>query len=300
MESKRIKFVGVNSIKFNRQFKDDESCYEYIASIKWETGYKCKKCSYDKYCKGKRPFSRRCVKCSYDESATAGTMFDKCKFPLLIAFHIAFKISTKKKGMSSLELSKEFELRQKTCWEFKWKIQQAMQSSKQYKLVGEVHVDEFFIGGPEEEKQGRSKGKKRLVVLALEKAKDGVGRAYAQIIEDASADAFRPFFKSYIDKEASVITDEWNGYIPLKNEYPKLKQVPSKEGDNFPDLHIHIMNLKGWIRGIHHHCSKERLQGYLDEYHFRYNRRNTMSSLFDILIKRMVDYEPKRLKKPAT
>ena len=98
MEIKRIKFEGVNSIKFNRQFKDDESCYEYIASIKWENGYKCKKSSYDKYCKGKRPFSRRCVKCSYDESATAGTMFDKCKFPLLIAFHIAFKISTKKKG----------------------------------------------------------------------------------------------------------------------------------------------------------------------------------------------------------
>lgn len=50
MESKRVKFVGVNSIKFNRQFKDDESCYEYLASIKWDAGYKCKKCSCDKYC----------------------------------------------------------------------------------------------------------------------------------------------------------------------------------------------------------------------------------------------------------
>ena len=77
--------------------------------------------------------------------------------------------------MSSLELSKEFELRQKTCWEFKWKIQQAMQSSKQYKLTGEVHVDEFFIGSPEEQKRGRrSKGKKKLVILALEKVKDAV------------------------------------------------------------------------------------------------------------------------------
>lgn len=32
--------------------------------------------------------------------------------------------------MSSLELSREFELHQKTCLEFKWKIQQAMQSSE--------------------------------------------------------------------------------------------------------------------------------------------------------------------------
>lgn len=196
MEIERIKFVGVNSIKFNKWFKDDESCYEYLASIKWEAGFICKKCGYEKYCKGKQPFSRRCIKCSYDESPTARTMFDKCKFPILIAFHIAFKISTKKKGMSTLELSKEFELRQKTCWEFKWKIQQAMQSSQQNKLKGDVYVDEFFIGGPEEEMPGRSKGKKRLVVLALEKVKDGVGRAYAQIIEDASSDSFKPFFKS--------------------------------------------------------------------------------------------------------
>lgn len=300
MGNKRVKFVGVNSIKFNRQFKDDDSCYEYLASIKWDTGYTCKKCSCGKYCKGKRPYSRRCIRCCYDESATAGTMFDKCKFPLLIAFHIAFKISTKKKGMSSLELSKEFELRQKTCWEFKWKIQQAMQSSKQYKSGGEVHVDEFFIGGPEEQKRGRSKGKKKLVLLALEKVKDGVGRAYAQIIEDASADTFKPFFKSYIDKEANVVTDEWKGYTPLKNEYSKLKQIPSKEGDNFPDLHIHIRNLKGWLRGIHHHCNEDRLQGYLDEYHFRYNRRNAMDSMFDTLIKRMVTYEPERLNQSAT
>ena len=50
--------------------------------------------------------------------------------------------------MSSLELSKEFELRPITCWEFKWKIQQAMKSSKKYPLEGEVQVvDDFFIGG---------------------------------------------------------------------------------------------------------------------------------------------------------
>ena len=197
--------------------------------------------------------------------------------------------------MSSLELSHEFELRQPTCWEFKWKIQQAMQSSKQHPLLGEVHVDEFFIGGPEEQKRGRSKGNKRLVVVALEKVKDGVGRAYAQIIEAASFEEFKPFFKSYISKEANVVTDEWAGYLPFKKEYKKLKQIPSNDGKNFPDLHIHIMNLKGWLRGIHHHCSKERLQGYLDEYHYRYNRRNNMDTIFHNLIEKMVKNNPKRI-----
>ena len=141
-----------------------------------------------------------------------------------------------------------------------------------HQLIGKVHVDEFFIRGTEEQKHGGRKGTKQLVVVALEKVKEGVGLAYAQIIEHASAKEFKPFFKNYVDTKANVITDEWTGYLPLKNEYKNLKQVPSNDGKNFPDLHIYIMNLKGWLRGIHHPCSKERLQGYLYEYHYRYNR----------------------------
>ena len=294
--TERNQFRGVSSIKFHNVFSTDEDCYRYLSDIKWNsTEYHCIKCGYTKYCKGVKPFSRRCMKCKYDESSTAGTMFDKCKFSLHLAFHIAFKISTKKKGMSTLELSQEFELRQKTCWEFKWKLQQAMQSSKQHPISGIVHVDELYIGGEEEGKRGRSKGNKKLVVVALEIVEGGVGRAYAQCINDASAASFRTFFEVYIDKDAKIITDEWNGYKPLKNEYPNLEQMKSEDGKSFPDIHIHIMNLKGWLRGIHHHCSKEWLQGYLDEYHFRYNRRSNMETIFDILIKRMVFTNPIRL-----
>jgi hypothetical protein len=139
----RDKFTGMNSIKFNQHFKTEEDCLKYIADLKWEQGYKCRRCENEKFIKGSKHYNRRCLKCKNDESPTAGTMFDKVKFSLLIAFHIVFKIGTKKKGMSTLELSREFELRQKTCWGFKWKIQQAMQSSLQNPLTGLVHVDEF-------------------------------------------------------------------------------------------------------------------------------------------------------------
>ena len=268
---------------------------QYLSTLKWEDGYSCKRCGNNKYCQGKRPFNRRCTKCRYEESPTAGTMFDKVKFSMLKAFHIAFKIGTKKKGMSTLELSNEFELRQKTCWEFKWKIQQAMASSLQYPLEGVVHVDEFMIGGSEEQKRGRSKGAKKLVVVALEILNSGVGRAYAEVIENASSKALGSFLEKYVSKDARVISDEWRGYRPLKTEFKKLEQVSSDDGKNFKDIHIHIMNIKGWLRGIHHHCSKERMQGYLDEYHFRYNRRQSMGVIFDLLIKRMVENDPIRL-----
>ena len=285
----------MNSIKFNQFFKTDDDCVKYIAEIRWEKGYSCKRCGNEKFIRGSKLYYRRCLKCKYDESPTAGTMFDKVKFSLLIAFHIVFKIVTKKKGMSTLELSREFELRQMTCWGFKWKIQQAMASSLTSPLQGTVHVDEFFVGGPEEQKRGRSKGNKKLVVLALEIIESGVGRAYAEVIEHASSKELGCFLKKYVSKDAKVVVDEWTGYIPLKKEFSKLEQAVSDGGRNFKDIHLHIMNIKGWLRGIHHHCSKERIQGYLNEYHYRYNRRNHMGSMFDLLVKRMVVNAPIRL-----
>lgn len=286
----RDKFTGVNSITFNRQFKNDNDCYEYLSLVKWEDGYICRKCGNDKYYNGKKPFSRRCLKCKYDESPTVNTMFEKLKFSILIAFHIVFKISTKKKGMSSLELSSEFELRQKTCWSFKQKVQEAMKSSLRSPLTGVVHADEFVIGGPEEGKKGRSKGDKKLIVLAIEILEDGVGRAYAEVIENSSAKELGGFLKKYVSKDAKIVTDKWRGYTPLKKEFLKLEQISSDDGKNFKQLHIHIMNIKGWLRGIHHHCSKKHMQKYLDEYNFRYNRRSNMGTIFDVLVRKMVNY----------
>jgi ISXO2-like transposase domain/Transposase zinc-ribbon domain len=291
----RIIFEGVNSIKFNQFFKTDDDCFKYISEIKWEQGFICKKCKCLKYIKGKNPYNRRCMKCKYDESPTAGTMFDKVKFSMLIAFHIVFKVVTKKKGMSTLEISREFELRQKTCWEFKWKIQQAMESSLNHPLGGTIHVDEFFIGGPEEQKRGRSKGKKKLVVVALEIVEDGVGRAYAQVIEHASSTELGAFLIKHVSTDAKIISDIWAGYTPLKKVFINLEQIPSDKGKSFGDLHIHIMNIKGWLRGIHHHCSENHIQGYLNEFHYRYNRRSYMGTMFDLLIQKMVVNPPNRL-----
>ena len=242
----------LNSIQFNKRFPDDNACYQYIADIKWASGFVCKKCGHENYCAGRKPCSRRCTRCKYDESPTSGTMFDKCKFSLHIAFHLVFKISTKKKGMSSTELSNEFDLRQTTCWEFKWKIQQTMRSSKQHPLKGTVYVDDFYIGGYEEDKVGRSlDSKKRLVVVALEVlGKKGVGRAYAQVIKQASGKEFEPFFVAHISPDAQVITDTWKGYLPLKKKYPHLDQVLSDKGAGLPELHLHTSNEQPCIAHI--------------------------------------------------
>lgn len=74
-----------------------------------------------------------------------------------------------------------------------------------------------------------------------------------------------------------------------------MTQRKSDKGKGFKEWHIHVTNIQGWIRGIHHHCSREYLQGYLDEYHFRFNRRNSMATIFHVLIERMMQSPPIRL-----
>ena len=70
-----------------------------------------------------------------------------------------------------------------------------MQISLMYPLQGEILVDMLWIGEIEKLKRGRSIGSEKLMVLALEKIHDVVDRAYAQVIERASAKEFRVFFE---------------------------------------------------------------------------------------------------------
>ena len=281
---------GTDLLDFIKRFSNEDDCMKYIAAIKWPTDtFCCKKCSNTNYCKGKKNYSRRCTRCKYDESPTSGTLFEHIGFDILRAFHILYSLSVRKKGISSYEIESEFSISQKTCWKFRNKVQSVMKSSFLYPLKGNVDVDEFLVGGPEEGKRGRSHGKKKLVVIALERlTSDNFGRSYMQIIKQSSTDELRPFFNAYISREAFVRTDNWSAYSALKDEYPKLEQIDSDNGSNFRELHIQIMNFKGWLRGIHHHCTKTHMQGYLDEYCFRYNRRNHLDTIFHKLLVRMV------------
>jgi hypothetical protein len=285
-------FKGVSIFEFTEKFKNNEDCLSYLEELKWGKGYKCSRCPHIISVKGRKQGNRRCQSCLYDESITSGTLFHKLKFPVLKAFHICYRIGMKTKGMSSAELSKELNLRQKTCWLFKRKVQEAMESSETQPLEGSVEVDEFVIGQAEEGRPGRSDGEKRKVIIGVEMVKDGIGRAYAKVIDDFSSESFKPFFESHIAKNAKVRTDKWRGYLPIKETYPLLEQVESNKGGNFEELHIMIMNIKGWLRGIHHHCSAEHLQSYLNEFMYRFNRRTFPKTRLHRLLARMVAHEP--------
>ena len=278
---------------FKERFANKQACYEFLAELKWNDGYNCKRCESQVYIKGKQPASRRCSKCGYDESTTTGTLFHKLKFGIDKAFEMLYEIVTSKKGANSIWLAEHFGVNQKTAWLFRQKVQLAMKSGEQYPLENEVHVDEFEIGTPQSGEQGRSRSDKKVrVVIAFEHRDGKSGRGYAKVIEDYSAASLQPIFDAHIKGDAQILADGWSGYKPLKEGYPNLKQTLSNNGKSFKMLHIQIRNFKNWLRGVHSYCNKEYLQKYIDEYFFRFNRRNHRKSILDKIIERCVAHEP--------
>jgi hypothetical protein len=267
---------------FQQRFTTDNQYFAYLAKEKWKDGFLCSKCGHTHFCAGNSLYSRQCTRCSHTDSPTAGTLFHKVKFPLLKAFYIVYFVSTNKKGISSMELSRKLGLRQKTCWYFKRKVMKAMESSGNHLLTGNVDVDEFFVGGQETGKKGRGKERKKLVVLAIEKRGKGISRMYGEVIEQADAKNLGNFMRTKISPQAEIKTDKWLGYKPLKVEFENLTQLSSGEkGGNFPEIHRSIMLFKAWLRGIHRRVND--LQAYIDEYTYRFNRYFMNAHIFDNL-----------------
>lgn len=127
-------FSNLKQVEFESSFSEEENCLELLASEKWKNGYVCRKCGNTNYCAGKTPFSRRCTRCKSDESATAHTIFHRCKIPLNEAFKIAYLVCGQP-DISSYDLSKTLDKRQMTCWKFKKKISECLQKRGDFKLV---------------------------------------------------------------------------------------------------------------------------------------------------------------------
>lgn len=114
--------------ELSQLFQSDDKCLEFIASLKWGEGFECRKCGNTNFCAGKTPFSRRCTKCKSEESATAGTIFHHCKFPISKAFYIAYQVCKGNESISTYEYARRLSLRQMTCWNFKTKISDTLKS----------------------------------------------------------------------------------------------------------------------------------------------------------------------------
>jgi transposase-like protein len=114
-----------------------------------------------------------------------------------------------------------------------------------------------------------------------------IERAKSRVIEYYSEESFKPFFKDKTAIESTIFTDLWGSYKPLSSKY-NIQQEKVNKGERMKLLHTHIMNMKSWLRGIYHHISSQHTQYYMDEYHFKFNRRLNLENCFDKLINKLV------------
>ena len=281
-------FTGQNLLEFTERFKTNEDCKEYLAILKAESDYKCLKCAHSA-CQNRKDFARQCNICGHIESATANTLFHKVKFGVRKAFFICFEMSTSTKSLSASYMGVRYGITEKTARYFMLKVREAMSSSGNFPMDGNVHVDEFVLGGKEKGKVGRSyDGKKKKAITAVQLTQDGkVKRMYAMKIEDFSAQSLQYIFVNHISRKAKVTTDKWKGYRPIAKAYD-ITQIESNNGMNFKALHTMIHQVKSWIRTTYSWVSDHNLNRYFNEFCFRINRSQSKSTIFNNLIKRMV------------
>lgn len=288
-----------NQMEFERLFSTDEKCLDYLHAIKYEGGYTCSICSHNEYWTNQRRVLI-CKKCKQETSVTANTVFHGSKIPIHILFRLLWFVVIQKIGISALSLQNVFGIkRYATVWEWLHKFRRIMVLPAREKLSGIVEVDETFVGGTRKGKRGRGAEGKLIVIVAVELVKNHTGRIRMTIIEHADRKCINEFLKNNIEIESTIVTDGWAGYVDVKKMKYKHKietKTISENGENLtPHVHKIASLLKRWLLGTHQNfTSDEYLAYYLDEYTFRYNRRNSKSRglLFYILLKQAVLNKP--------
>jgi len=288
----------IKQMEFEKMFSTDELCLKYLENIRFEGGYICPMCQSKEYWISKRNLYI-CKICEYQLSITAGTIFHKSKIPLTILFRALWFIVASKNGVSASAVQKILGVnRYDTVWNWMHKFRRLMVLPEREKLEGIIEVDETLIGGKKSGKRGRGAEGKKLVIIAVEIKDKKTGRVRLSSLPNASKKSINQFLKTNMEKGAKIITDGWSGYSDVK----KMKYIHQIEENTIPFdneyilLHVHKIAslLRRWLLGTHQNfTSHDKLDYYLDEFVFRYNRRNSKSRglLFYTLIKNSMTHK---------
>jgi len=288
-----------NQMEFDKRFLTEQNCLDYLIKIRWPNDFICPKCqSVDYWSLSRNRYF--CQKCHKEVTPISGTIFHKSTKPLTIWFRALWWMVAQKNGVSAKGLQKILGLGSyQTAWTWLHKFRRLMIIPGREMLKGTVEIDETFVGGKKPGKRGRGAEGKSIVIVGVEIKEKATGRIRLSLIPDASKKSLHGFINNNIEKGTTIITDDWNGY---RNIYKKgyqhiVENKKVKDGDEeiLPNVHRVASLLKRWLLGTHQsYLNKNKLEYYLDEYTFRYNRRtsNSRGLLFYRLIEQAVVHNP--------
>lgn len=287
-------------LEFEKEFQTEDQCRDYLMKLRYPGGeYVCPKCGSVASWKVTDTVFE-CKDCHHQSTVISGTIFQDTHKPLTLWFRAIWYITSQKNGTSALGLQKILGLGSyQTAWTWLHKLRRAMIRPGRDKLQGTVEVDEAFIGAPVKGgKRGRGAENKVLVAVAVEINERKIGRVRMGIIETASSDDLHAFIDNCVEKGSTIVSDGWSGYNGLADKgflQETKKRISEDDESLLPHVHTVISLLKRWLLGtLQGSCSKDHLAFYLDEYCFRFNRRNSKSRgmLFYRLLQNAVQLPP--------
>ena len=284
-----------------KRFSTEDACKRYLKEMRWPDGAQCPRCGNTKVYELKtRPFHWVCKakdcggKNGYRFSVITKTVFENTNYPLRTWFQVIYLMTQSKKGISALQIHRQIGSgNYETAWYMCHRIRAAMKDDKFPKLMGEVEVDETYIGGKDINRHADKKfhtswrdGSRMTVIGAISRK----GNLTCQIIAEADKDTLQKFVTETVSGGVSLVaTDEHPGYSGLKKVGLPHAAV-SHGAKEYVRGNIHTNTIEGFwsllkrgIVGTYHKVGKDYLPLYLAEFQYRYNNRNNPDIFSDVI-----------------
>jgi transposase-like protein len=286
-------------MEFMREFPDDAACLDWL----WHNRYApdghtthCPSCDRERrFHKVKDRPAWDCDHCGHHLHPLAGTIFHKSSTSLHLWFYAMYLVTNTRCGISAKQLERELGVTYKTAWRmFNLIRNQLMDQDHEGQLTGIVEVDETTVEGKPRTHLNRAAAAQRrersrvTVIAAVERG----GRIKATALPSRRGSQLKEQVIEWVQPEAMVYTDEWPAYRGLDRHFAGHGRVVHSAGEYVRgDWHTNTIegffgNLKTGIRGNYKKISRKWLQGYLNEFTWRYNQRHSHEAMFRTLLAR--------------
>lgn len=276
-----------------KYFSTEEKCREYLEQFRWNGEPTCPHCGCTRVYRVKNGNRYRCSDkgCYKKFSVLVGTIFENTKIPLSKWFMSIYVCLSHKTGISSVQLSKDIGVCQKTGWFMLHRIREMM--SDDCILSGTIEVDETYIGGQDKYKS-RSKRKiydgtgyvNKVPVFGMLQRD---GKVILKVVEkNPNGNVLKPIIRNYVSEDSVIISDGFGGYTGLKKEFKGHEVVNHTQGEyvRYEGKNVYhtngiegvFSNLKRGIIGIYRQTSEKHLHRYCNEFSYRFNTRKMTDS----------------------